>query len=284
MRAWTLDLTTQAQSEGYGVLAFNVIGLDHAEAIVRGAEIERSPVILQVSQNAIRYRLGLVEPLVAACRDLADVATVSIALHLDHATTRDLCERAARAGMSSVMFDASADDDAANIAQTREIVDWARTAGVAVEGEIGIVGGKDGSVTTDGGLTDPDDAARYVAETGVDLLAVAVGSEHGMTRETRIDLARIGAIREAVAVPLVLHGSSGVPDDDLREAVRRGIAKVNMSTQLNAAWTGAVREYLDANPAVTDPRRYGEPAREAMVDLVRAKCRLVGSAGKTTTS
>ncbi len=281
MRAGTLDLVTAAQRDGYGVLAFNVIGLEHAEAIVRGAEAERSPVILQISQNAIAYRFGLLEPLVAACRELAAVADVPVGLHLDHATTRDLCERAIAAGMSSVMFDASADDDAANISQTREIVVLAHEAGIAVEGEIGVVGGKDGAVTTTDGLTDPVAAAAYVAATGVDLLAVAVGSEHGMTRQTRLDLPRIAAIRKAVAVPLVLHGSSGVPDDDLAKAVRRGIAKVNMATQLNAAWTGSIRTSLAANLTVTDPRRYGAPAREAMIEVVRAKCRLVGSAGRT---
>jgi fructose-bisphosphate aldolase class II len=280
MLTHTLHLLTRAQRDGYGVLACNVIGLDHAEAIVQGAEAERAPVILQVSQNAIRYRLGRLEPLVTACRELALAAAVPVALHLDHATTREICERAVAAGMSSVMFDASSDDDAVNIARTGETARWAHDRRIAIEGEIGVVGGKGGPVTTVEEMTDPDAAARYVAATGVDLLAIAVGTEHGMARKTRIDLERIAAIRAAVAVPLVLHGSSGVPDADLREAVRLGIAKVNMATQLNAAFTAAIRDHLVADPHVTDPRRYGAPAREAMAAVVQDKCRLVGASGR----
>jgi fructose-bisphosphate aldolase class II len=280
MLAPTLDMLHQAQAGGYGVLACNVIGLDHAEAIVRGAEAARAPVVLQVSQNAVRYRLGLVEPIIAACTALAAAAAVPVAVHLDHATTLDLCQLAEAAGASSVMFDASADDDAENIARTAEIARWAHAAGIALEGEIGVVGGKDGAVTTEADLTDPDAAARYVAATGVDLLAIAVGTEHGMARETRLDLDRIAAVREQVSVPLVLHGSSGVPDDDLAEAVRRGIVKVNLATQLNAAYTGAIRAALAADPALTDPRRFGTPARDALAEAVRAKCQLVGASGR----
>lgn len=279
-----LDLLHAAmRSESrYGVPAFNVIGLEHAEAIVLGAEAERSPVILQVSQNAIAYRLGLVEPLAAACVALAGSVSVPVALHLDHATTRDLCERAVRAGFGSIMFDASTDDDEVNIARTQEIVRWAHAAGIAVEGEIGVVGGKDGTVTTDDGLTDPTAAARYVAATGVDALAIAVGTEHGMTdRRASLDLDRIAAVREMVSVPLVLHGSSGVPDEMLTDAVARGIVKVNVATRLNAAWTGAIREALTANPSVTDPRIYGQPARTAMEEAVRSICRALGAAGKS---
>lgn len=282
MLARTLNLLHAARHADlpYGVLAFNVIGLEHAEAIVHGAETERAPVILQVSQNAIRYRLGRLEPLVAACRILAETAIVPVALHLDHATTRELCERAAQAGMSSVMFDASAGDEEENVDRTRAIVTWGHGAWVAIEGELGVVGGKEGVVTSTEGLTDPGAAARYVAGTGVDLLAIAVGTEHGMARQTRLDLERIQAIRATVAVPLVLHGSSGVPDADLAAAIRSGITKVNMATQLNAAYTGAIRSYLASDPGVTDPRRYGAPAREAIVEVVRAKCRLVGASGR----
>ncbi len=265
----------------WAVPAFNVIGLEHAEAIVRGAEAERAPVILQISQNAVRYRLGLVEPLAAACVALAASVSVPVALHLDHATTRDLCERAARAGAGSIMFDASTDDDEINVVRTREIVGWARGAGVAVEGEIGVVGGKEGTVTTDEGLTDPDAASRYVAATGVDVLAIAVGTEHGMTsRRPTLDLDRISAVRDTVDVPLVLHGSSGVPDDLLVEAVRRGITKVNVATRLNVALTGAIRQVLTADARVTDPRVYGGPARVAVEAEVRAICRILGSSGK----
>lgn len=203
-----------------------------------------------------------------------------VALHLDHATTRDLCARAVAAGFGSIMFDASADDEDTNIARTRDMAGWAHAAGVAIEGEIGEVGGKEGAVTTDAGMTDPAAAARYVAATGVDTLAVAIGSEHGMARTRRLDLDRLAAIRAAVTVPLVLHGSSGVPDADLAAAVRAGITKVNLATRLNGAWTEAVRAGLAADGAVSDPRRYGAPAREAMLEVVREMCGLLGASGQ----
>lgn len=283
MLARTQDLLVAAMRGRYAVVAFNVIGLEHAEAIVEGAEAEAAPVILQISQNAVRYRRGALEPIAAACREIAAAASVPVALHLDHATTHELCARAAAAGISSIMFDASTDAHERNIALTAREATWAHGAGLTIEGEIGVVGGKEGAVTTAAGLTDPDEAAAYVAATGVDALAVAVGTEHGMTeRRATLDLDRIDAIRAAVGdVPLVLHGSSGVPAEVLAEAVRRGIAKVNMATQLNAAFTGAVRAYLDAHPEVTDPRTYGEVGREAIADVVRATCRLVGAAGRS---
>jgi fructose-bisphosphate aldolase class II len=279
----TQDLLEAARRAAppYGVPAFNVIGLEHAEAIVAGAEAERAPVILQISQNAIRYRLGAIEPLAAACRELAAAAAVPIALHLDHATTHQLCLRAAEAGFSSIMFDASTASHERNIALTADEVAWAHGRGLSVEGELGVVGGKAGVVSTADGMTDPGEAAAYVAATGVDALAVAVGTEHGMTqRRARLDLDRIAAIRAAVDVPLVLHGSSGVPADTLVEAVRRGITKVNLATQLNQAFTGAIRAYLRDYPEVTDPRSYGETGRAAMLEVVRANLRLVGAAGR----
>jgi fructose-bisphosphate aldolase class II len=265
----------------YGVLALNVIGLEHAEAIVAAAEAEQSPVILQISQNAIRYR-GALEPLGRACHELAQAATVPVALHLDHATTDDLCERAANLGFSSIMFDASAATEDDNIRLTAQKVKWAHQRDVTIEGELGIVGGKDGIVTSVQGLTDPASASHYADATGIDALAVAIGTEHGMTqRRATLDLARLDRIRRAVAVPLVLHGSSGVPDEILAEAVRRGITKVNLATQLNSAYTAAVRECLSQDRAVVDPRIYGAAGRTAMMQLVRDRCRLVGSSGHT---
>jgi len=274
-------LTVAMQApEPYGVLALNVIGLEHAEAIIAAAETESSPVILQVSQNAIRYR-GAVAPLAAACREMAKAATVPVALHFDHATTRESFDQAASNGFSSVMFDAAAATEEANIQHTAMIVEVAHAQGLTVEGEIGIVGGKDGVVTTDSGLTDPATASRFVSATGIDALAVAIGTEHGMTeRRALLDFPRLDQIRAAVDIPLVLHGSSGVPDHHIAEAIRRGITKVNIATQLNIAMTSAIREHLRGNPEVTDPRVYGKEARRAMIELVRAKCQVVGSSGR----
>jgi fructose-bisphosphate aldolase class II len=283
MLVHTLDLLHAAMrsTPRYGVLAFNVIGLEHAEAIIEGAEAEASPVILQISQNAIRYRNGAIEPIAAACREMAKNARVPVALHLDHATTHDLCMRAQACGFNSFMFDASALPWEENLALTTSEADWAHEQDLSLEGELGIVGGKDGAVTSLEGMTDPDAAAAYVAATGVDALAVAVGTEHGMTEQVAsLDLDRIAALHAAVDIPLVLHGSSGVPADMLREAVRRGITKVNVATQLNAAFTGAIRTYLEEHADVTDPRAYGQVGRAAIVDVVRAYMQMVGSSGR----
>lgn len=277
----TLELLQRARRGHYGVLACNVIGLEHAEAIVTAAAHERAPVILQVSQNAIIYRQSLAAPLLAACRELAVCAETPVGLHLDHATTVELCEEAVAAGVTSIMFDTG---NAHDVAGVRAVVEWAHARGISVEGEAGFVGGKARTHSREDDFTDPEEAAAYVTATGVDSLAISVGSEHGMRRTTALDLARIAAIRSLVDVPLVLHGSSGVPDAELAAAIERGITKVNLATQLNAAFTGAVRAYLAGDAAVTDPRRYGAEGRAAMVAVVRVKCRLVGASGEAATT
>ncbi len=279
--ATTRDLLRAAQSGGYAVPAFNVIGLEHAEAIVAGAESVSAPVILQLSENAVRYHHGAVEPIGRVCAALAAASTVPVALHLDHATTRDLCARAVAAGFSSVMLDVSALPFAENVERTAALVAWAHPQHVSVEAALGVVGGKDGAVTTISGMTDPDEARAYVAETGVDALGVAVGTTHGMHERTaRLDLALISRLKETIDIPLVLHGSSGVPDADLAAAVRRGIAKINLATQLNQAFTAAIRRHLLHDPDVVDPRRYLSEARDAVRDLVADRLTLLGSAGK----
>ncbi|MCC6315582.1 MAG: class II fructose-bisphosphate aldolase [Thermomicrobiales bacterium] len=277
----TIDLLRAARIGGYGIPAFNVIGLEHAEAIVRGAEAERAPVILQVSENAVKYHGGAIEPIAAACRALAEAASVPVALHLDHATSRALCERAVAAGFGSVMLDESALPLADNERQVADLVRWAHARGVAVEGMLGMVGGKEGMRDTAEERTDPVEAAAYVARTGVDALAVAVGTTHGMVERTaRIDLGLVSALRAAVPVPLVLHGSSGVSDADLAAAVRHGMTKINLATQLNQAFTATIRACLEANPAQVDPRRYLAPARDAVEAVVRDRLRLLGGAGR----
>lgn len=248
---------------GEGVGAFNVILLEHAEAIVRGAETANRPVIAQISENCVRYHGGLA-PIAAATLAVARVARVPVAVHLDHATDADLVRSAMDLGIESVMFDASTLDYADNVASTAGLVAECHARGVWVEAELGEVGGKDG-VHAPGARTDPSDAAAFVEATGVDALAVAVGSSHAMlTRDAALDFDLITALREAVPVPLVLHGSSGVPDDGLARAVASGIVKVNIGTQLNKVFTTAARRYLDANTEVVDPRRYLATARSAV--------------------
>ncbi|HET8766892.1 MAG TPA: class II fructose-bisphosphate aldolase, partial [Pedococcus sp.] len=222
------EVLEQARADGRGVGAFNVIHLEHAEALVGAAEDSGLPVVLQVSENTVRWH-GSLAPIAAATRALAEQSPARVVLHLDHATSRELVTQALALGFTSVMFDGSTLPDERNRAETREVVRECHAAGVAVEAELGEIGGKDG-VHAPGARTDPHDAARFVEDTGVDALAVAVGTSHAMTERTAaLDLELIGAIRERVPVPLVLHGSSGVADDGLVDAVRAGMTKVNIA-------------------------------------------------------
>src|SRR5215218_2178593 len=272
----TLELLRRARDLGAGIPAFNVIGIEHAEAIVCGAEVAQAPVILQLSQNAVKYHHGAIEPIGRACAELAAAATVPVALHLDHATGQELCERAVACGVSSVMLDTADLPYEENVARTAELVGWAHAEGIAVEAGIGTVGGKDGAVTTAEGMTQPEAAHSFLEATGADSLAVAIGTTHSMRERTaRIDLELLGRIRAAVSAPLVLHGSSGVPDADLAAAVQNGITKVNLATQLNIAFTAAVRRHLATEPDVTDPRRYLSAARQAVAEVVAGRIALL---------
>lgn len=261
------DIVAAAKRRATAACAFNVIGIEHAEGIVAGAQAAGAAVILAISENCVRYH-GALEPLAAATLAIARAASVPVCVHLDHATSADLVRAATRAGISSVMFDASGLDYAANVAATAGIAAWCHERGSWVEAELGEIGGKDG-VHARGARTRPDEAAAYVAATGVDALAVAVGSSHAMvTRDAVLDLELIKQIGAAVPVPLVLHGSSGVPDDTLAAAIQAGLTKINIGTQLNKVFTSAVRAALAADERVVDPRGYGVAGREAVAEEV----------------
>lgn len=260
----TREVVDEAQRRSGAVAAFNVITLEHAEGIVAGAESAGRPVILQVSENAVRFHRGNVRPISAAVAAVATATSVPVALHLDHVEDIDLLHQAAAAGFSSVMFDASTLPYDDNVRATAAAARWAHDRDLWLEAELGEVGGKDGAHAP-GARTDPGEAARYVEQTGVDGLAVAVGSSHAMTdRTAQLDHDLIAALRDSVPVPLVLHGSSGVADTELSRAVSHGIVKVNVGTILNVAFTGAVRSHLAGSPEVVDPRRYLAPARDAV--------------------
>lgn len=259
------DLLVAAAAGGGAVGAFNVIQIEHAEALVAAAERTGLPVVLQISENCARYHRALA-PIALATKAIAELASVPCVLHLDHAQSESLVDEAVALGFTSVMFDGSRLDDTTNRRVTRGVVERCHAVGVNVEAEVGEIGGKDG-VHAPGVRTDPHAAAAFVADTGVDALAVAVGSSHAMTTRTAtLDLALVAAIHEAVPVPLVLHGSSGVADGDLVAAVRAGMAKVNIATHLNAVFTGAMTDYLRAHPGVVDTRRYLGAARDAVTD------------------
>ena len=257
------EVLAVAAAAGRGVGAFNVIQLEQAEALVAAAELTSLPVVLQISENAVRYH-GSLAPVALATRTIAERSSVPCVLHLDHAVSEPLVDEAVALGFTSVMYDASRLGDEANRTATRAVVQRCHAAGVNVEAELGEIGGKDG-VHTPGARTDPVAAAQFVADCGVDALAVAVGSSHAMTNRTaRLDMDLIAAIHERVPVPLVLHGASGVPDADLVTAVRAGMTKVNIATHLNNAFTTALRRHLAEDRDVVDTRRYLGPARDAL--------------------
>jgi fructose-bisphosphate aldolase class II/tagatose 1,6-diphosphate aldolase GatY/KbaY len=257
-------LADEARAQHRGLGAFNVIHLENAEAIVRAAEQVDLPVVLQISENAVKFHAGQLEPLGLATLWIAGHSPARVGVHLDHAKDLDLIRRAIDLGFTSIMYDGSHLDDDVNRATTALVARWCHDAGIAVEAELGEVGGKDG-VHAPGVRTDPDDAARFVADTGVDLLAVAVGSSHAMTtRDAALDLELISGLARAVPVPLVLHGSSGVSDENMVAAIRAGMTKINVSTHLNKVYTDQVRATLQAQPHLVDPRKWTSPANQAM--------------------
>ncbi|CAM5446507.1 Class II fructose-bisphosphate aldolase OS=Streptomyces alboniger OX=132473 GN=CP975_15895 PE=4 SV=1 [Streptomyces alboniger] len=271
----TGELVAEARAAGHGVAAFNVITLEHAEAIAVGAERAGVPAILQISENAVRFHRGRLSPVAAAATAVARSSSARLSLHLDHVTDVKLLRAAHPEGFSSVMFDASKLPYEENVRATAEAVRWGHGRGIWVEAELGEVGGKEGEAPLDahapGVRTDPAEAAAYVAATGVDALAVAVGSSHAMTERTAaLDHGLIASLAAAVPAPLVLHGSSGVPDDEIRRAIASGMVKINVGTALNTAFTREVREYLTADAQGVDPRKYLAPAREAMSATVAA--------------
>ncbi len=272
------ELVTVAARRGTGIGAFNVIHLETAEALVRASAQAQLPVILQISQNCADYHGGL-EPIALATLAVARRAETPVAVHLDHAERPDLVDEAIGLGFGSVMFDGGALPYDENVALTAAVTERAHAAGVYVEGELGEVGGKDGAHAP-GVRTDPAEARAFVEATGVDALAVAVGSSHAMTdRTASLDLSLIARLRDALAVPLVLHGSSGVADDVLADAVRAGMTKINVSTHLNGFFTRAIRSALDADHRLVDSRKYLAPAREALADEAARMLRLFALAG-----
>jgi fructose-bisphosphate aldolase class II len=279
----TAELVEAAAERGTGVAAFNVITLEHAEGIAAGAESAGVGAILQISQNAVAFHGGRIEPIARATAAVATASTVPLALHLDHVEDDDLLRQAADAGFSSAMYDAGALPYADNVARTRAAADWAHAHGLWLEAELGHVGGKAGqpqSAHAAGVRTDPDEAREFVDATGVDALAVAVGSSHAMTSRTAsLDAELVGALHAAVPVPLVLHGSSGVPDDELIAAIRAGITKVNIGTALNVAMTKAVRASL-VDEKMVDPRKYLAPARTEIAATVQNLLSVVSSGGQ----
>ena len=260
-----LRIITGPLKNSAAVGAFNVILLEHAEAIVAGAEKAQLPVILQISQNCVDYH-GALKPIALASKAIAQDSTVNVSLHLDHAESETLVQEALDLGFDSVMFDGSKLDYASNVDASSRMAKLCRQYGASIEVELGEVGGKDG-VHAPGVRTNAREAKAFVDATGVDLLAVAVGTSHAMTtRNATLDFDLIAEIAQLVKVPLVLHGSSGVSDQDLAKAVRAGMRKVNIATHLNHLFTDEIRQVLNSDRKIVDPRKYVKSARNIVTD------------------
>ncbi len=276
------DLLREAEAGGYAVGAFNCNNMEIVQAIVRAAGAERAPVIMQASQGAIKY--AGINFIAAMAREAAATARVPVALHLDHGTGFDQIMWCIRAGFSSVMIDGSKKPLGENIAITRKVVECALPLGISVEAELGRIGGTEDDITVterEAMLTDPGEAGYFVEKTGVGSLAVAIGTAHGRYRgEPRLDFERLEKIRSLVKIPIVLHGSSGVPDDAIKEAIRLGVRKVNIDTNIREAFVDAARKVVVEDPGEIDPRKILGPARDAATEIIREKIRLFGSSGK----
>jgi tagatose 1,6-diphosphate aldolase GatY/KbaY len=276
----TAEMLTRAREEGYAVGAFNTENMEMCKAIIAAAEAQNAPVIIQTTPGTVKYAsLSVFFAMVAA---LAEKAFVPVAMHLDHGDSIELASNAYRVGYTSIMIDGSHLPFEENIALTRKVVEMCDPGGVPVEGELGTVGGKeDDTISDGGGYTDVGEAKRFVAETGVSSLAVGVGTSHGVYASTPVlNLPLITALRQVLAVPLVLHGASGISDEVVADCIRRGICKVNFCTELRIAYTKAVQAYMAKEPRVFDPKKYGEAGRTAVKALVQDKIRACGCTGK----
>jgi len=276
------EFLPRAKAEGFAVGQFNMNNLEFTKAITEAAMEEQSPFIFGVSEGAIKY-MGL-EYAVAMARVAAEESGLPIALHLDHGSSFEIVMKCIRAGFTSVMFDGSHLPLEENIRLTKKVVEAAHAVGVSVEGELGTIGGVEDDLSVDDEdamLAKPEEAIRFWKETGVDALAIAVGTAHGMYKgEPRIRYEIIQEVASQIDVPIVLHGGSGVPDEAIRRSIELGVGKINVNTENQVAMTKTIREIFARDEKVYDPRKYLGPAKEAMKEVVRSKIRLFGSNGK----
>jgi len=276
----TKKMLLDAQKNGYAVGAFNVENMEMVMAVVSAAEETKSPVIMQTTPSTVKY--ADFDYFYANVKVAAQKANVPVAIHLDHGNSFELAMKAYRTGYTSIMIDGSHGSFEENIALTKSVVDVCKNGNVPVEAELGKVGGKEDDLDGgDGGYTDPLEAKEFVQRTGADSLAISIGTAHGVYKgEPKLDLNRLSQIREVVDIPLVLHGTSGVPDDIVTECVNRGICKVNYATDLRIAFTKGVKKVLEENPDTIDPKKYNSQGREEVKEYVKSKMIVVKSAGQ----
>lgn len=274
------QMLLDAQKGGYAVGAFNVENMEMVKAVIAAAEELRAPVMLQTTPSTVKY--GTLETYFAIVAAEARKASVPVCLHLDHGSSFELAVQAIKAGYTSVMIDGSHENFEDNIAVTKKVVDAARACGIPVEAELGRVGGKEDDLEADADTnTDPIEAKEFVERTGVSSLAIAIGTAHGFYAGTPVlDKERVSEIRKVVSVPLVLHGASGLSDDDVRECVQRGMCKVNFATELRVAYTDAGKKLLAENPETFDPKKLGVVGMEAVKELVKERMKVCGCDNK----
>jgi ketose-bisphosphate aldolase len=268
---------------GYAVGGFNFNGYDDAQGMINGAAEKHSPIILMASMSAIKY-IGL-KQCVGMVRGMADSVDIPVCLHLDHATDVEFIKAAVREGFSSVMIDASALDYESNIRTSKAVVDFAKDYPCSVEAELGKVGGKEEQIAVDersATFTDPADVPRFVEETGIDALAIAFGSVHGFYKsEPKLDFDRLEKIVGLTGCPLVLHGGTGIPEDDFRRCVRMGMGKINVGTEFKKAFSDAIRKSCAELPEDQfDPKKYMQPVKNICAEIVKGKIDIFGSANK----
>ena len=276
------DMLNKAKEGQYAVGQFNINNLEWTQAVLTAAQENNSPVILGVSEGAGKYMGGptVVAAMVNALLDSMDI-TVPVALHLDHGSSFDTCKEAIDAGFSSVMIDGSHDPINDNIELTKKVVEYAHANGASVEAEVGTVGGEEDGVVGGVQYADLEECKRMVTEAKVDALAAALGSVHGTyDGEPQLGFDEMQAISDATGAPLVLHGGSGIPEFQVKKAIERGHAKINVNTELQQQWTKAVREKLNTDDKVYDPRKVIKPGFDAIVKTTKETMDMFGSSNK----
>lgn len=277
----TKEMLLDAQKNGYAVGAFNVENMEMVQAVIEAAEKMKAPVIMQTTPSTVKY--ASTDYFYANAKAAAENAEIQAAIHLDHGSSFELAMKAFRSGYTSIMIDGSHGTLEENIAISKKVAEAVHPGGVPVEAELGKVGGKEDNLDSgdDNPYTDPKEAARFVKETGIDSLAVAIGTSHGVYKgEPKLDLDRLTEIRRTVEIPLVLHGTSGVPDETVAECVKRGICKVNYATDLRIAFTDGVKKAISENPNVIDSKKYNQAGREKVKRYVMQKIKILGSEGR----